>query len=109
MARCRTTWKKGQSGNPAGVSKEMVAARTYLQRRFAAMKELVGDAIEEAIASGTIESAAMARWMAEQIVGKAKERHELSGPDGEPIKQEITDSTPRFDVDPEKWAKNFQK
>lgn len=76
-----TQWKKGESGNPSGrpAVKKIRAAIRHLSPKAMA-------ALESAIDNG--ESWGVTLWF-HYFYGKPKERHELSGPDGQSLTIEI--------------------
>lgn len=85
-------WKKGTHGDGfrsllASSRAEAIAEYiTDLDARMTGLGPAALAAVEKALADDDprIQSS-MARWVVEQIRGKAKERHELAGADGGPV------------------------
>lgn len=85
-------WKKGPRGEDFRAVLEQsraVALTDYLadlDARLASLGTKALEAVELALASVDPKvQSQTARWTLEKILGKARERHELSGPDGAPV------------------------
>ena len=82
-------FKKGQSGNPSGISRwekmQIDAARKGLLKLSSQAVEVTQDTM----LAGTAESWNAAKYVLDQTVGKATEKMEIAGKDGGPIQAVI--------------------
>lgn len=75
MAKSSTSFKPGQSGNPDGAPKE----RVELRRALEGDAQEIHDALMALVRGGNAPAIIYAHT---QLVGKPKERVEVSGPEG---------------------------
>ncbi len=97
-------WKKGPNGEAFRVLLEQSRAAALadylaeLDARLAGLGTKALEAVELALASVDLKvQSQTARWTLEKILGKAKERHELTGADGAPVTFTIKIDNPNED------------
>lgn len=101
------TFKKGESGNPAGQTKDVAKIRQQLKREFAFISPQARKVLEQLLLSHDqrIQLAA-AKEILDRGIGKATEHVELTGAEGGPIQTHLVDRA-RGET-PEEWLKRVR-
>ncbi len=85
MPKVKTSWKKGQSGNPNGRPKKGYSITEWFQEMLNSnpqVRDELGKAIMEKALKGDI-AAQKIIW--NYMDGQPKQSHEITGKDGEPL------------------------
>lgn len=101
-------YKKGESGNPAGQTKDVAKMRQKLKREFAFISPQARAVLEQLLLNEdpNVQFKA-AKEILDRGIGKATEHVEITGAEGGPIKQEMVDRA-RGET-PEEWLKRTNR
>ena len=85
MAKSRTSFKPGQSGNPNGRPRTEVSITSQIKKYLEEHPDDIKDIIIKLIEKSKAGEKEHLKILLERVDGKVVERHEHGGPDGGPV------------------------